>query len=239
MEGESVLRQRRHSNADESEEDEQPRPMKVAPVEPGDDEVQGKSSVNPATMAAAARIGDLAKSVLEDVGEAVGTVAAHHIHTSSLDATSKKPSSRPSSSTSFVSSDALPASKSTLLRAHSSALKSGGSTGRSIGGRVGETLAKFGTHMAARLGAHRCDGCGLKPIYNYYICEHPKCVSDSATEEFNLCVECHDKYRRGGNLLQSHPPNHRMREYNNGEYAGKRLFVAIGALIFLRLIGLV
>lgn len=158
-----------------------------------------QSSVMPETMAtarsASATIGEVAAAM----GEASGAVITHEVNSRLTAAAAAAASGSSSAKSAFVAS-------------HTAAVKRGGAVGAEVGGAAGAGIGQLLIATARKIGAHQCDACGKKKLYNYWTCQDAACANEQqklgVEGGYDLCTECHTKLQSGNNTVRQYSNTH-------------------------------
>jgi len=156
-----------HLDAEESDYDLCPTPPRLASRPPSPPLIEPEpapspvGSVMPSTMAAAHKFVDNTRSAVADVSEAVGILATGAVAAAAL----KQPSDDQVATASHA----------------------GGAVGRQLGELTSRTLEALLPLLARNAGAHQCDACGAKNLYNYY-------KNTATSEDIDLCLACYPRW---------------------------------------------
>jgi len=125
-------------------------------------------------------------------------------------------------------------------QAHRAALAQSGDAGRAAGEVAGSGIAAAIMALARRVGAHQCDECGAKNLYDYMICQDAACQGDDAKlnrqQGYDLCASCYAKLRSG--KAKFHPQSHVFAEHRNAVYTIRLLgAVVIGMAVVKYFLG--
>ena len=121
-------------------------------------------------------------------------------------------------------------------QAHRAAVAQSGEVGRAAGEVAGTGIAASIMALARRVGAHQCDECGKKNLYDYMICQDAACQGDNAKlnrqQGYDLCYDCHNKWR--SKKASFHPQSHTFAEHRNAVYTIRLLGAVVIGMVVIK-----